>query len=254
MPMFRQTYYIYRRNLRTWTAQPMAVVSSVLSSVFVFLFFGAPLEGVSGLQGFPTGDYEAYLTGMVLIMAVIFSGADMAMAMLTDILSGYFDKLLLAPINRSSILLASLLMAGTRALVQVVIIVLMALALGVSFETGVLGGVTVVVLSTIFGVAWGCLGLIIALKTKSAQVTQSSWLLFMPIAFLTSAFMPKEMLTGWFKIAVMINPVEYVLAGVRTIIIQGWEWETILPGLWVLVAMTLGLIGVATWFYRRVTA
>jgi len=254
MPMFRQTYYIYTRNLRTWTAQPMAVVSSVLSSVFVFLFFGAPLEGVSGLQGFPTGDYEAYLTGMVLIMAVIFSGADMAMAMLTDILSGYFDKLLLAPINRSSILLASLLMAGTRALVQVVIIVLMALALGVSFETGVLGGVTVVVLSTIFGVAWGCLGLIIALKTKSAQVTQSSWLLFMPIAFLTSAFMPKEMLTGWFKIAVMINPVEYVLAGVRTIIIQGWEWETILPGLWVLAAMTLGLIGVATWFYRRVTA
>jgi len=164
------------------------------------------------------------------------------------------DKPLLAPINRFSILLASLLMAGTRALVQVVIIVLLAAALGVSFKGGVLGTMAVTAMAATFGITWACLGLMIALKTKSAQVTQQSWLLFMPIVFLTSAMMPRELLSGWFKIAVIINPVDYVLQGIRLIIIEGWEWGTIPTGIWVLIAMTAVLMAAATWLYPRVTA
>lgn len=254
MGTLRETYYIYLRNMRVWLAQPMSTISTVLGAAFIFLFFGAPLDRLPQLPGFPTRDYNAYLTSMALVITVAFSGSDVAWAVLTDILSGYFDKLLLAPINRFSILLGGLFMAGTRAMVQVVVIVLLALALGVSFRGGWMGVVVVVVASSIFGVAWGCLGLIIALKTKNAQVTHNTWLLFLPLAFLTSAFMPKEFLTGWFKVAVSLNPVDYVMAAVRVIIIKGWEWETILPGLWVLLGMTGGLMAVATWLYRRETA
>ena len=89
---------------------------------------------------------------------------------------------------------------------------------------------------------------------KNAQVTQSAWLLFMPLAFLTTAFMPKELLSGWFKIAVTLNPVDYVMVGLRVIIIEGWDWGTILPGLWVLMGLTVGLVAITTWFYERATA
>jgi len=131
---------------------------------------------------------------------------------------------------------------------------LLALALGVSFKGGALGIVVVVLLTTAFGIAWSCLGLMIALKTKSAQATQSSFVLFIPFIFLTTAFMPKEVLPGWFKIAVAINPVTYVLESLRTIVIEGWEWGTILTGVWVLGVM-LGVLMVATtWLYRRATA
>jgi ABC-2 type transport system permease protein len=92
-----------------------------------------------------------------------------------------------------------------------------------------------------------------ALKTKSVQLTQTSWIMFMPVTFLTSAFMPRELLTGWFKVAVSFNPVEYVLVGIRAIIIEGWVWDSIAPGLYVLVGMTVGLISAATWMYRRAT-
>ena len=175
-------------------------------------------------------------------------------AALTDILSGYFDKLLLAPINRFPIFMGMVLVAGTRALTQVLVIVFIAISLGVTFKGGFLGIVVVIVAATLFGVASAFLGLIIALRTRSVQVTQSTWLLFMPIAFLTTAFMPKELLTGWFKIAVTINPVDYVLAAIRVIIIQGWEWQTILPGLWALLAMTAVLGTGTTWAFRRITA
>ena len=46
----------------------------------IFLFFGAPLSGLTNLPGFPADDYQAFLTAMVIVMAVIFSGADAAMA------------------------------------------------------------------------------------------------------------------------------------------------------------------------------
>lgn len=194
------------------------------------------------------------MTATILVMSVVFSGADSAMAILADILSGYFDKLLLAPINRFAILLSSLLMAGTRALFQVLVIIVIALIFGVDFQGGVAGIFFIILLATLLGMAWSCVGLMIAIKSKSAQITQTSWLLFMPVAFLTTAYMPKDLLSGWFKWAVTINPVDYILDGIRAVIITGWEWGPIMLGIWVLVGMMGILVTAATWLYRRETA
>lgn len=254
MGTLRETYYIYMRNLKIWVTQPALVIPPLFISLFLFLVFGAAFRRVPGLPGFPTDDYDAFLVAMILVQAVVFSGSDAGFAMFTDILSGYFDKLLLAPINRFSILFGSLLMAGTRALSQALVIVLVAFALGVSFKGGALGVAAVISMAALFGIAWSSLGLMIALQTKSAQATQASFVFFFPFIFLTTAFMPKDMLSGWFKIAVTINPVEYVLAALRVIVIEGWVWDTILPGLAVLVAMTVGLTAMTTWLYRRETA
>ena len=254
MSLVRETYFLYIRNLKVWIAQPAAVISSIASAGFIFILFGAPLSGITNLPGFPTNDYQAFLTAMIIVMTMVFSGSDMAMAVLTDILSGYFDKLLLTPINRGAILFGTILVAGTRALAQVIVIVALAYVLGVRFSTGPVGLITVITVITMFGIAFSCLGVIIAIKSKSTQVTMSTWLLFMPFAFLTTAFMPKDLLSGWFKIAVSVNPVDYVLVGIRTLIIQGWEWDAILPGLAWLAALTVGMTIVASWFYQRATA
>ena len=253
MSTLRETYYIYMRNVKIWVTQPVLLIPPLFISLFLFLVFGAAFGEVTGLPGFPTEDYEAFLVAIILVQAVVFSGSDAGFAMFTDILSGYFDKLLLAPINRFSILFGSLLMAGTRALAQALVIILVAFALGVSFKGGALGVVTVIAMAAIFGIAWSALGLMIALKTKSAQATQASFVFFFPFIFLTTAFMPKELLGGWFEVAVTINPVEYVLAALRVIVIEGWVWDTILPGLAVLATMAVGFTAMTTWLFRRET-
>ena len=254
MAIIRETYYIYLRNLRAWLRQPFVVIPGLLISVFIFLVFGSTFSDVIKVPGFPSDDYTAFITAMILIQAMVFSSGDAGFAMLTDILSGYFDKLLLAPINRFSILMGALLMAATRLLVSVVLILIVALALGVSFKSGVGGILLVIFLSTTFGVAWSCIGMIIALRTKSAQATQSSFVLFFPAIFLTTAFMPKALLPGWFKVAATLNPVNYVLEAIRALVIEGWVWSTVLIGLWVLLGMTAILMAFTTWLYRRVTA
>jgi len=253
MLILRESSYIYVRNLKTWLAQPTMIVAAVFSSAVMYLFFGEPLRGITGLPGFPASDYQAFLTAMVIVMAVVFSGSDMAMVLLTDMMSGYVDKLLLSPVNRFSILLGTLLIGGTRAMAQVLAIILVATAIGVRFEGGVLGILAVIVGTTLLGVAMGCVGLIVAMRTRSVQVTVNSWLLFMPLAFLTSAFMPRDLLTGWFQVAVGLNPIEYIMVAVRAVIIEGWIWDSILPGIWVLLATTLVLVGAATYEYRRAT-
>ncbi|MXZ02176.1 MAG: hypothetical protein F4Y88_00420 [Chloroflexi bacterium] len=254
MHIARETYFIYMRNLKARLGQPGVIISTLVPSVFMFLFFGAPLSGMTNIPGFPSESYEAYITGMIIVLAVVMNGADSAFTMLTDMLTGYFDKLLLAPVNRFSMLLGALLVSGTRTMVQVFVIVALATAFGVRFEGGILGVLVVIVFMSIFGVATACIGLIIALKTKNVEATQSSFLMFMPLAFLTTGLMPQEFLTGWFKWAVTVNPVNYVLVSVRTIIIDGWVWDSILPGFWVLAAATMVLVSAATWIYRRATA
>ena len=255
MALLRQTFFIYLRNLKTWTAQPATLLTAIASSAFMFIFFGAPLGKLTLLPGFPADSYQAYLTGMVLVMTVVFSGSDMAMVLLTDILSGYFDKLLLSPVNRLAILLGTLAIGATRALAQVVVIILIAPGVRSQIRGGTPRRViAIVVATTTFGVAMSCIGLVLALRTKSVQVTMNSWLLFMPLAFLTTAFMPRELLSGWFEVAVRFNPVDYVMSAVRAVIIEGWVWSAILPGVWVLVGMTAVLLSFTTWQYRRATA
>ena len=51
-----------------------------------------------------------------------------------------------------------------------------------------------------------------------------------------------------------VNPVDCVLVGVRAVIIQGWEWDAILPGLFWLTGLTVALVTLATWSFRKAAA
>lgn len=254
MLFLRQTWYLYLRGFRTWLRQPAAWIPTVLISVFMFIAFGFAFTNVTKIPGFPAGEYTTFLAASILVQGVVFSSGDAAFGMLTDLVSGYFDKLLLAPINRFSILLGSLLVAATRLMVSAVVITLVGLALGVTFRGGVPGIVVALLLATLFGVVWSCIGLIIALKTKSAQATQSMFVLFFPALFLTTGFMPRELLPRWFQIAAFVNPVNYVQEAIRAIIVEGWVWHTILVGAAVLLGMIAFFLAITTWLYRRVTA
>ena len=249
-----ETFFIYRRNLKTWLGVPGNVIAPLFISALLFVLFGSMFERTISLGGFGTDDYRAFLVAWVIVQVVVFSGTDSGFSLLMDIMSGYFDKLLLAPINRFSILFGTLMVSGTRALLQSLVIIGLALGFGVEFQTGVLGILAMLALAVVFGLVWSCLGIMIALKTKNAQATQTAGLLFFPFIFLTTAFMPEDQLSGWFKVAVKINPVTYVMEAMRAMTLEGWDWPTILTGVWVAGLMMTVLLAATTWMYRRQTA
>ena len=53
---------------------------------------------------------------------------------------------------------------------------------------------------------------------------QSSFLLFFPFLFLTTSYVPRSQLTGWLDTVAALNPVTYLLEGLRSLTMHGWSF------------------------------
>ena len=92
-------------------------------------------------------------------------------------------------------------------------------------------------LAALFGVAYAGFGILIALRTRNVQATNTSFLIFFPLLFLTPNFVPFELLTPLMETLARLNPVSYVIVGLRSLIIDGWEWDQLAACLGVILAM-----------------
>ncbi|MBW3662047.1 MAG: ABC transporter permease [Actinobacteria bacterium] len=218
---------LYLRSMRIWLRVPSAVIPPLFIPVFFLVVNTAALGDITALPVFETTDYVAFFVPVSLLMTVASAGSASGMALVQDIDAGYFDKLLLAPISRTSVLLSRLMVDGTRAALQAGIVLLVALAIGARIATGVPGALLVVVLAFAFGLAYAGLGLIIALRTGSAEATQASFIIFFPTVFLAPTFVPLDFLPGWLQGVAKVNPVTYVIEGMRALTTSHYDWAAV---------------------------
>ncbi len=85
--------------------------------------------------------------------------------------------------------------------------------------------------------------MLVALRTRNVQATQSSFLLFFPLLFLTPNFVPFDRLSPLMETLARINPVSYVIVGLRSLVIDGWDLGKIAVALLVIVALGAVLTG-----------
>ena len=166
-------------------------------------------------------NWEAFVVPMAILFAV--QGGSAGLNMVSDIESGYFDKLLVTPANRFAILIGAMSADFLRVMAQAGVVLLLAVAFGLDFATGWLGAATLIVLSGFWGLAYSGIGFAVALRTGSAQATQSVSYLILPFMFLTTMFAPKEDLSGWLSTASTFNPMTYLLQGMRVTHAGGLE-------------------------------
>lgn len=229
---FSDLWTVAARALRAIPKEPESVIPALIIPLFFFVVNVGSLSDVSKFVG--VEDFLAFQLPVAIVFAV--TGISRASALVTDIKSGYFDRLLVSPVKRTALLLG--LMIADLALVialSIPVIILGAL-LGVEFVTGFPGILMFLALAGLWGLAFTGFPYAIALKTGNPAAVNSSFLLFFPFAFLTTSFLPLEALTGWLKTVAMFNPVTYLLDGLRSLIYVGWEWDTL--------AITLLAIGI----------
>ena len=214
---------VARRSLRGALREPEAVIPALIIPVF---FFGVNVGSLQKVAEAAGGfDYKAFQLPVAVIFAV--TGVSRANALVGDIASGYFERLLLTPVSRLALLLG--LMVADFALVVTLClpVVLLGSIVGVTFTTGLPGVVAFVLLAGAWGVAFTGFPYTIALRTGNPGAVAASFILFFPFAFLTTAYVPKEALSGWLATVADWNPVTYVLAGLRAIVSGGWEFGAI---------------------------
>jgi ABC-2 type transport system permease protein len=225
-----QAMLLARRALREGVRTPEAL----LPTLFIPLFFLVVNVGQaarifpSASTGFLHGQgYGAFQLPSSLLLAASFGTA--ALFLVEEIEGGYFDKLRATPVPRTAIVLGRLVAEGAKSVVITVAIVLLALAFGITIASGPLGFVLLVALSALWAVVFAGFMQLIALKTRSAAATNSAGLVFFPLLFLTPNFVPRHLLTRPMEIAATVNPVTYVMEGLRSLILEDLAWARIWP-------------------------
>ena len=226
---------VARRAIRSLPREPEAIIPAIIVPVFFFFVNVGSLQKLAQSSGSVT-DFKAFQLPVAIIFAV--TGVSRASALVTDIQSGYFDRLLLTPTRRPMLLLGLMAADIVSVIMLTIPVLLLGLAVGVRFETGPLGMIAFIFYGAMWGLAFAGFPYAIALKTGNPAAVNSSFILFFPFAFLTTSFLPKEALTGWLATVATYNPVTYVLEGLRSLISEGWEWDVLARGM----VMTLGLM------------
>jgi ABC-2 type transport system permease protein len=90
---------------------------------------------------------------------------------------------------------------------------------GARVRSGVVGVVLLILLAALWGVAYAGIAMAIALRTKNVQTTNASFIIFFPLLFLTPNFVPLELLAGPLRTVARLNPVSYVITGLRDLVL-----------------------------------
>ncbi|MGI8476294.1 MAG: ABC transporter permease [Thermomicrobiales bacterium] len=225
---FADLWSVAIRALRALPREPEVIIPSLIIPLFFFAVNIGTLKDFAQ-KGIPGLDFKAFQLPTAIVFAV--TGVSRAAALVTDIQSGYFDRMLMTPMRRLSLLLG--LMAADLALVMSLTLPVLVLGfiVGVRFETGILGMLLFLAMAGLWGLVFTGFPYAIALKTGSPGAVGASFLLFFPFAFLTTATLPLEALTGWLKTIARFNPMTYLLAALRSLLYGGWQPRTLLEGL-----------------------
>ncbi len=251
MRLLAEIRYLFIRGLKQSTRPTAAIIPSLFMPAFFFIINSAAFSSVTKLPGFKGHSYLEFYAPVAILMAIFFSSGDAGIDLVVDITSGYFDKLMIAPIHHISIVLGKLLAVGLRSAVQCTIVIGIILLLGGSIKTGFGGFLIILLLAGLFGMVWSAIGMSIALITRNQRATQSSFILFFPLTFITTSQLPLSLLHGWYRTAVILNPVTYVLEAIRTLTSVGWEWHKIELGFLVAIIVGIFTISLVMVSFRR---
>jgi ABC-2 type transport system permease protein len=214
----RSAFYIGVREVRNVVRMPADFLPGLFIPVFFYVIQVGSLSEFAAHSG--VFNYKAFQLPVGILFAASNGGA--GLNMVTDIESGYFDKLLVTPVNRLALLFGAMGADFARIVVQSSIVTAIALP-WMHFKTGAIGAVAIILIASLWGIVYSAIGFAIALKTGSPAATQSAWVFFFPLIFIAPSFAPLEQLSGWLETAARFNPVTYLLGGMRALSMNGWN-------------------------------
>ncbi len=230
--------------------------SQLLLPTFVLplMLLAVIASGTSAAQNLPQfPGVESYLGFVVpgtLIQGALLAGLTSGAAMASDIEFGFFDRLLTAPVRRTSLVLGR--QAGTLALsvLQSTFFLTVAFIFGARYPGGPLAVLAAIGLAAITAVGLGGIASAIALRTGSLALMQSIFPFVFVLLFTAPAFFPRELLTPALRDASEYNPLTYVVEAVRGLLTDTGIGDP-LTGLIAAVSLAVVTTALATFALRE---
>ena len=271
-PTLRAIYIIwYRDVLRFWRDRARLLASFAQPILYLVIFGTGLSSALSGGGAFSGGgastgfSYTQFIYPGIIGMTVLFGSIFSAMSIVWDREFGFLKEVLVAPIDRSAVAIGKSLGGATQAMLQGLILLILAPLVGVKLTLTSL----VVVIPVIFVLAFAlsALGVAIASRMRSMQGFQVVMnFLMMPIFFLSGALFPLGSgLPAWMKALTTIDPAAYGIDPLRRIVLEGslapafldrmslTFFNTVIPvvvEVGVLLAFGVAMLGVAVFNFR----
>jgi ABC-2 type transport system permease protein len=255
MTAVSDTFALTIRDLLRLARQPWFIAITLVQPVIWLLLFGALFQRIVEIPGFQGGDYKQYLVPGVLVMTAFFSSGWNGMSMIDDLNRGVTDRLLVTPVKRMPIIGGRVLQNLVSLVVQSLIIVVLALAIGVSFDGGVAGVVVLVLAAGLLGTAFAALSNALALVTrKDESLIGAVSFLQLPLTFLSTAFMQPELMPGWINTVARYNPVDWAIRAGREAVGAGTDWASVAGYCGLLAGFAIACLLLATRAFRAYQA
>jgi ABC-2 type transport system permease protein len=241
--MTDQIYVIARRSVVRTLRQPANVIAPLVFPLMLLAVNSAGLRAETHLPGFPTTSILAFILAVPFIQGALFATMNTGTDLARDIQTGFLSRLSLTPIRPVALLLGQLGGTVTLGLLQAAVYLAVGLIAGVRFASGPAGVLVLIALYILVVLAFGSIGLFAALKTGSGEAIQGLFPLFFVFLFISSMAIPRNLMSvTWFHDVATVNPVSYLIEGVRSLIIIGWDGEALALGFGI--AATVSLVAV----------
>lgn len=217
-----ETRALTRRWYLQTKREKMMLVFGLVQPLLWLLLFGNVFAGVAKWRPemFGTSNYLAFQTAGILALTVLGNAMMGGIPLLFDRESGMLAKILATPASRGSLLASRFIFTSAFSLVQTLIILAVAFAMGVRIETGLVGFLAILWSCFLLSVGFTILSLMLAFVFPShGAFFAITGFLTQPLLFLSTALMPVTVMPGWIQVAVWLNPLTYAVEVVRSAIL-----------------------------------
>jgi ABC-2 type transport system permease protein len=220
-----------RRSVVRTFRQPAMIVPALLFPLMLLAINSSGLDSATNLPGFPTDSFFEFALAIAFVQGALFSASSAGTNIAADVETGFLNRLSLTPLRRVALLLGQLAGILALGLIQALTFLGVGVVFGAGIEAGAAGALVIVCLSLLLSLGFGCIGAFVALRTGSGEAVQGIFPLLFAGLFLSSMYLPRDLIeTDWFHTVADWNPVSYMLEGIRSLVVSGWDAEALALG------------------------
>jgi ABC-2 type transport system permease protein len=236
-----------RRSVMRTIRQPAQIIPATTFPLILLAINSAGLDSATAIPGFPTDSYLTFALAFAFLQAAVFAVIGTGQNLAEDRVNGFFSRMQLTPVRPAALIAGQL--AGTLAvgLFQAASYIGVGLAAGGHIEAGIPGALVLIALATLISLAFGSIGLIAGMRASTPETVQGLFPVVFVFLFMSSMALPRDLIqTDWFETIATYNPVSYLIEGIRSLLITGWDGEALALGFGFAVAILAIALAVAT--------
>jgi ABC-2 type transport system permease protein len=223
-----QIYHLARRSVVRQARQPANVVAPVIFPLGLLAVNSGGLQPATLIPGFPTDRFVAFALAIPFLQGALFATMNAGTDLARDIQTGFLNRLSLTPLRGVGLITGQLAGVSVVALLQAIVYVAVGYAVGVDPKSGAAGVAVLLVLAVVIAIGFGAVGIFMALRTGSGESVQGLFPVLFVFLLISSMNFPRNLIEAdWFRWLANVNPVSYLIEGVRSLIIEGWNGEAI---------------------------